>query len=185
MPETLLAKPEKAETEKILSGSQQLPGQERSARVSFNPKTQRKKPHRMEEKFENSDKRCSGSVETAWKDGSTGETSKRLHNAIMTLRTVTIGSQYYKIEQSRDGTDLFFRKDPVGRIKPDNSRPNSDCASFRHGPGTYDFARRGSKDPQDLGKGSTEGLIASETGSNAVSGAVIPVSQYFQSGRDQ
>ena len=41
---------------------------------------------------------------------------------------------------------------------------------------SYDFAKRGSKEPETFGKGSIEGLIASETGNNAaVAGAVIPV----------
>lgn len=41
---------------------------------------------------------------------------------------------------------------------------------------SYDFAKRGSKEPDTFGKGSVEGLIASETGNNAaVAGAVIPV----------
>ena len=41
---------------------------------------------------------------------------------------------------------------------------------------SYDFAKRGSKDPDAFGTGSVEGLIASETGNNAaVAGAVIPV----------
>ncbi len=41
---------------------------------------------------------------------------------------------------------------------------------------SYDFAKRGSKEPEEFGKGSIEGLIASETGNNAaVAGAVIPV----------
>jgi putative tricarboxylic transport membrane protein len=41
---------------------------------------------------------------------------------------------------------------------------------------SYDFAKRGSKNPEEFGKGSVEGLIASETGNNAaVAGAVIPV----------
>jgi len=41
---------------------------------------------------------------------------------------------------------------------------------------SYDFAKRGSKEPEKFGTGSIEGLIASETGNNAaVAGAVIPV----------
>ena len=41
---------------------------------------------------------------------------------------------------------------------------------------SYDFAKRGSKEPGEFGKGSVEGLIASETGNNAaVAGAIIPV----------
>jgi putative tricarboxylic transport membrane protein len=41
---------------------------------------------------------------------------------------------------------------------------------------SYDFAKRGSKKPEEFGQGSIEGLIASETGNNAaVAGAVIPV----------
>ncbi|MGA7279768.1 MAG: tripartite tricarboxylate transporter permease [Desulfocapsaceae bacterium] len=41
---------------------------------------------------------------------------------------------------------------------------------------SYDFAKRGSKTPEEFGKGSVEGLIASETANNAaVAGAVIPV----------
>lgn len=41
---------------------------------------------------------------------------------------------------------------------------------------SYDFAKRGSSEPEKFGKGSVEGLIASETGNNAaVAGAVIPV----------
>ena len=41
---------------------------------------------------------------------------------------------------------------------------------------SYDFAKRGSKEPDQFGRGSVEGLIASETGNNAaVAGAVIPV----------
>jgi putative tricarboxylic transport membrane protein len=41
---------------------------------------------------------------------------------------------------------------------------------------SYDFAKRGSRKPEEFGKGSVEGLIASETGNNAaVAGAVIPV----------
>jgi len=41
---------------------------------------------------------------------------------------------------------------------------------------SYDFAKRGSKKPEEFGSGSIEGLIASETGNNAaVAGAVIPV----------
>ncbi len=41
---------------------------------------------------------------------------------------------------------------------------------------SYDFAKRGSNKPDEFGKGSVEGLIASETGNNAaVAGAVIPV----------
>ncbi len=41
---------------------------------------------------------------------------------------------------------------------------------------SYDFAKRGSKEPEEFGRGSVEGLIASETGNNAaVAGAVIPV----------
>ena len=41
---------------------------------------------------------------------------------------------------------------------------------------SYDFAKRGSKEPETFGKGSVEGLIAAETGNNAaVAGAVIPV----------
>jgi putative tricarboxylic transport membrane protein len=41
---------------------------------------------------------------------------------------------------------------------------------------SYDFAKRGSKKPEEFGQGSVEGLIASETGNNAaVAGAVIPV----------
>lgn len=40
----------------------------------------------------------------------------------------------------------------------------------------YDFAKRGSKDPELFGKGSIEGLIASETANNAVvGGALVPV----------
>jgi putative tricarboxylic transport membrane protein len=40
----------------------------------------------------------------------------------------------------------------------------------------YDFAKRGSKHPEQFGKGSMEGLIASETANNAlVGGALIPV----------
>jgi putative tricarboxylic transport membrane protein len=41
---------------------------------------------------------------------------------------------------------------------------------------SYDFAKRGSKKPDEFGKGSREGLIAAETGNNAcIGGAVIPV----------
>ena len=41
---------------------------------------------------------------------------------------------------------------------------------------SYDFAKRGSENPDEFGSGSVEGLIASETGNNAaVAGAVIPV----------
>ncbi|MDA3958200.1 tripartite tricarboxylate transporter permease [Oceanispirochaeta sp.] len=41
---------------------------------------------------------------------------------------------------------------------------------------SYDFAKRGSKEKKLFGKGSIEGLIASETGNNAAAaGAVIPV----------
>jgi putative tricarboxylic transport membrane protein len=41
---------------------------------------------------------------------------------------------------------------------------------------SYDFAKRGSKEKEKFGKGSVEGLIASETGNNAAAaGAVIPV----------
>ena len=41
---------------------------------------------------------------------------------------------------------------------------------------SYDFAKRGSKNPEEFGKGSYEGLIASETGNNAcIGGAIIPV----------
>lgn len=41
---------------------------------------------------------------------------------------------------------------------------------------SYDFAKRASKKPEEFGKGSIEGLIASETGNNAVvGGALIPV----------
>lgn len=41
---------------------------------------------------------------------------------------------------------------------------------------SYDFAKRASKTPEKYGKGSIEGLIASETGNNAVvGGALIPV----------
>lgn len=40
----------------------------------------------------------------------------------------------------------------------------------------YDFAKRASKHPEKFGKGSIEGLIASETGNNAVvGGALVPV----------
>ena len=40
----------------------------------------------------------------------------------------------------------------------------------------YDFAKRSSKHPEKYGKGSIEGLIASETGNNAcVGGALVPV----------
>jgi len=40
----------------------------------------------------------------------------------------------------------------------------------------YDLAMRSSKKPEEFGKGSLEGLIASETGNNsAVAGAMIPV----------
>ena len=40
----------------------------------------------------------------------------------------------------------------------------------------YDFAKRSSKHPEKFGKGSIEGLIASETGNNAcVGGALVPV----------
>jgi len=40
----------------------------------------------------------------------------------------------------------------------------------------YDLAKRASKHPEEFGKGSIEGLIASETGNNAaVAGAMIPV----------
>ena len=41
---------------------------------------------------------------------------------------------------------------------------------------SYDFAKRGSSEPETFGTGNIEGLIASETGNNAaVAGAVIPV----------
>ncbi len=41
---------------------------------------------------------------------------------------------------------------------------------------SYDFAKRGSKKPEEFGNGSYEGLIAAETANNAcVGGAVIPV----------
>ena len=41
---------------------------------------------------------------------------------------------------------------------------------------SYDFAKRGSRKPEEFGNGSVEGLISSETGNNAaVAGAVIPV----------
>ena len=41
---------------------------------------------------------------------------------------------------------------------------------------SYDFAKRGSREPETFGTGNVEGLIASETGNNAaVAGAVIPV----------
>ena len=41
---------------------------------------------------------------------------------------------------------------------------------------SYDFAKRGSREPETFGSGNIEGLIASETGNNAaVAGAVIPV----------
>lgn len=41
---------------------------------------------------------------------------------------------------------------------------------------SYDFAKRGSKDSNEFGNGSVEGLMAAETGNNAaVAGAVIPV----------
>jgi len=40
----------------------------------------------------------------------------------------------------------------------------------------YDFAKRGSKHPEEFGKGSKEGLIAAETANNAcVGGALVPV----------
>jgi putative tricarboxylic transport membrane protein len=41
---------------------------------------------------------------------------------------------------------------------------------------SYDFAKRSSKNPEEFGKGSHEGLIAAETGNNAcIGGAIIPV----------
>ncbi|MFA6504936.1 MAG: tripartite tricarboxylate transporter permease, partial [Treponemataceae bacterium] len=41
---------------------------------------------------------------------------------------------------------------------------------------SYDMAKRSSKHPEEFGKGSIEGLMASETGNNAcVPGAIIPV----------
>ena len=41
---------------------------------------------------------------------------------------------------------------------------------------SYDFAKRGSKKPEQFGKGSQEGLMAAETGNNAcIGGAIIPV----------
>ncbi|MCI0528424.1 MAG: tripartite tricarboxylate transporter permease, partial [Nitrospira sp.] len=41
---------------------------------------------------------------------------------------------------------------------------------------SYDLAKRGSKEPEEFGKGSIEGLMAAETGNNAcVPGAIIPV----------
>jgi len=41
---------------------------------------------------------------------------------------------------------------------------------------SYDLAKRSSKNPEMFGKGSTEGLLAAETGNNsAVAGAMIPV----------
>ena len=41
---------------------------------------------------------------------------------------------------------------------------------------SYDFAKRSSKQPDEFGKGSLEGLIAAETGDNAcIGGAIIPV----------
>lgn len=41
---------------------------------------------------------------------------------------------------------------------------------------SYDFAKRSSKNPEEFGNGSYEGLIAAETGNNAcVGGAIIPV----------
>ena len=41
---------------------------------------------------------------------------------------------------------------------------------------SYDFAKKASKQPEEYGKGSIEGLLAAETGNNAaVAGAIIPV----------
>jgi transposase len=90
----------------------ELWGQERSVVVTFNPKTQRKKLYRMEEKLEDIRQALLGfrrnyrEQRPYWRNFET--IVQRYHRLCEQLH---IGSQYYKIEQSHDGTDFSFRKD--------------------------------------------------------------------------
>jgi transposase len=90
----------------------ELWGKERTVVVTFNPKTQRKKLHRMEEKLETIRqsllvfRRNYREQRPHWRNLET--IIQRYHRLCEQLH---IGSQYFKLEQSSDGADLSFRKD--------------------------------------------------------------------------
>lgn len=91
----------------------ELWGKERAFVVTFNPKTQRKKLYRLEEKLERIRqmllvfRRNYREKRPHWRNFET--IVQRYHRICEQLH---IGSQYYKLEQSSEGADLSFRKDP-------------------------------------------------------------------------
>ena len=91
----------------------ELWGKERAIVVTFNPKTQRKKLYRLEEKLESirrtllTFRRNYREKRPHWRNFET--LVQRYHRFCEQLH---IGAQYYKIEQSSEGTDLSFRKAP-------------------------------------------------------------------------
>jgi len=92
--------------------TQELWGKERTVVVTFNPRTQRKKRHRMEEKLDTIRQALLGyrrnyrEQRPHWRHFDT--IVQRYHRLCEQLH---IGAHYYRLELSDDGTDLSFRKD--------------------------------------------------------------------------
>lgn len=92
--------------------TRELWGKERSVVVTFNPRTQRKKRYRLEEKLETIRqallvfRKNYREQRPHWRHFET--IVQRYHRLCEQLH---IGAQYYKLEQSGDGVDLSFRKD--------------------------------------------------------------------------
>jgi len=89
----------------------ELWGKERTVVVTFNPKTWRKKRYRMEQKLETLRQALLKfrlnyrEQRPHWRDYET--IVQRYHRLCEEMH---IGSQYYKLEKNKDGTELSFRK---------------------------------------------------------------------------
>ncbi len=96
----------------------ELWGKERTVIVTFNPKTRRKKLLRFEEKLEKIRRellffrRNYRNKQRHWRNFDI--IVQRYHRLCEQLR---IGSQYYRIEQSTDSSEISFRKDPYQTAK--------------------------------------------------------------------
>jgi hypothetical protein len=94
-------------------------------------------------------------------------------HAISNLKKVTIGEFLHYVKQSfvmlKDNIKLFFMSSVIGTMIGAVPGTGEDIASWV----AYDTARRKSKHKELFGKGSWEGLIASETANNACTGGVF------------
>jgi transposase len=116
----LIKKGKKADCISGYRSGLELWGKNRAVVVTFNPKTQRKKLYRMEEKLETVRqsllvfRRNYREQRPHWKNF---ETIVQRYRRL--CEQLHIGSQYFKLEQSSNGSDLSFRKDlyQIGKAK--------------------------------------------------------------------